>query len=108
MRFPFFVLYQGSKAGLERFSEGLNYELDPCGIKVTTVRAGQMMGEGKMPAWSPEIRVRFGQAALAAGLNMAELPKSQYSSVTNVFRSIIDLPPDLQTPVVTIHARAAD
>jgi len=39
---------------------------------------------------------------------MAELPKSQYSSVTNVFRSIIDLPPDLQTPVVTIHARAAD
>ena len=108
MRFPFFVLYQGSKAGLERFSEGLNYELDPSGIKVTTVRAGQMMEEGKMPAWSPEIRVRFGQAALAAGLNMAELPKSQYRSVTNVFRSIIDLPSDLQTPVVTIHARASD
>jgi NAD(P)-dependent dehydrogenase (short-subunit alcohol dehydrogenase family) len=108
MRFPFFVLYQGSKAGLERFSEGLNYELDPSGIKVTTVRAGQMMEEGKMPAWSPEIRVRFGQAALAAGLNMAELPKSQYRSVTTVFRSIIDLPSDLQTPVVTIHARASD
>ena len=108
MRFPFFVLYQGSKAGLERFSEGLHHELDPSGIKVTTVRAGQMVEEGKMPTWSPEIRMRFGQAAMAAGLNMAELPKSQYTSVTSVFRSIIDLPSDLQTPVVTIHARKPD
>lgn len=108
MRFPFFVLYQGSKAGLERFSEGLHHELDPSGIKVTTVRAGQMVEEGKMPTWSPEMRMRFGQAAMAAGLNMAELPKSQYTSVTNVFRSIIDLPSDLQTPVVTIHARKPD
>jgi len=108
MRFPFFVLYQGSKAGLERFSEGLHHELDPSGIKVTTVRAGQMVEEGKMPTWSPEMRMRFGQAAMAAGLNMAELPKSQYTSVTSVFRSIIDLPSDLQTPVVTIHARKPD
>ena len=108
MRFPFFVLYQGSKAGLERFSEGLNHELDPSGIKVTLVRAGQMIEEGKMPAGDPGMRMRFAQAALAAGLDMRALPKSQYSSATNVFRSIIDLPPDLQTPVVTIHARAAD
>ena len=108
MRFPFFVLYQGSKAGLERFSEGLHHELDPSGIKVTIVRAGQMIEEGKMPAWDPGMRMRFGEAALAAGLNMRELPKSQYSSVTQVFRSIIDLPSDLQTPVVTIHARATD
>jgi len=108
MRFPFFVLYQGSKAGLERFSEGLHHELDPSGIKVTTVRAGQMVEDGKMPTWSPEMRMRFGQAAMAAGLNMAELPKSQYTSVTSVFRSIIDLPSDLQTPVVTIHARKPD
>ena len=108
MRFPFFVLYQGSKAGLERFSEGLHHELDPSGIKVTTVRAGQMVEEGKMPTWSPEMRMRFGQTAMAAGLNMAELPKSQYTSVTSVFRSIIDLPSDLQTPVVTIHARKPD
>jgi meso-butanediol dehydrogenase / (S,S)-butanediol dehydrogenase / diacetyl reductase len=108
MRFPFFVIYQASKAGLERFSEGLNYELDPVGIKVTTVRAGQMMEEGKMPAWAPEMRMRFGQAAMAAGLNMAELPRSQYGSVTNVFRAVIDLPSDLQTPVVTIHARKPD
>jgi NAD(P)-dependent dehydrogenase (short-subunit alcohol dehydrogenase family) len=108
MRFPFFVIYQASKAGLERFSEGLNYELDPVGIKVTTVRAGQMMEEGKMSPWAPEMRMRFGQAAMAAGLNMAELPRSQYGSVTSVFRAVIDLPSDLQTPVVTIHARSSD
>src|SRR6516225_7874676 len=39
-----FALYQSSKAGLERFSESLRTELEPEGIRVTTVRAGQMMG----------------------------------------------------------------
>ncbi len=109
MRFPFFVIYQATKAGLERFSEGLHHELDPSGIKVTTLRASQMIEEGQaIPDWDPEMRMRFAKAALAAGLDMRALPKSQYSSVTSVFRAIIDLPSDLQTPVVTIHARAAD
>ncbi len=108
MRFPYLVLYQGTKAGVERFSEGLHHELDPAGIKVTTLRAGQMMEEGKRPNWNPEIAMRFGQAAMAAGLNLRDLPKSQYDSVTNVFRAVIDMPPDLQTAVVTVHARKPD
>jgi NAD(P)-dependent dehydrogenase (short-subunit alcohol dehydrogenase family) len=105
MRFPYLVLYQSTKAGVERFSEGLHHELDPSGIKVSTVRAGQMIEEGKRPSWDPAIAMRFGQAAMAAGLNLRELPKSHYNSVTSVFRAIIDLPPDLQTAVVTVHAR---
>lgn len=103
--YPYLVHYQGTKAGLERFTEGLNYELASSGIKVTTVRAGQMVEEGKRPSWDPEIAMRFGQAALAAGLNLRESPKSHYNSVTDVFRAVIDMPADLQTPVVTIHAR---
>lgn len=108
MRFPFLVLYQATKAGLERFSEGLHHELEPSGIKVTTVRAGQMIEEGKRPNWDPAVAMRFGQAAMAVGLNLRESPKSHYNSVTSVFRSIIDLPADLQTAVVTIHARKPD
>src|SRR5262249_53572762 len=47
MVFPHLVLYQASKAGLERFTEGLRYELEPNGIRVTLVRAGQMMDADK-------------------------------------------------------------
>lgn len=105
MKFPYLVLYQSSKAGLERFSEGLHHELEPSGIKVTTVRAGMMVEEGKAPTWDPAIAMRFGQAAMAAGLNLRDSPKSHYNSVTSVFRAVIDMPPDLQTAVVTIHGR---
>ena len=105
MNFPFLVLYQSTKAALERFSEGLNFELDASGIKVTTVRAGQMYEEGKTAGWSPEIAMRFGQACMAVGLNLRERPLSHYNSVTDVFRAVIDMPQDLQTPIVTIHAR---
>jgi meso-butanediol dehydrogenase / (S,S)-butanediol dehydrogenase / diacetyl reductase len=107
MRFPYLVLYQSSKAGLERFSEGLYHELDPQGIRVTLVRAGQMMEEGK--AWNvdPAMAARFGQAAMAAGLNLRERPISHVNAVTDVFRSLLDLPPELHALSVSLHARRA-
>ena len=105
MRFPYLVVYQATKSGLERFSEGLHHELDPSGIKVTTVRAGQMFEEGKTTGWDPAIAMRFGQAAAAAGLNLRERPISHFKSVTNVFRAIIDLPADIHAATISIHAR---
>lgn len=105
INWPYLVLYQATKAGVERFSQGLNFELASSGIKVTTVRGGMMVEEGKSPNWDPQIAMRFGQAAMAAGINMRDAPKSHYNSVTDVFRAVIDMPQDLQTPVVTIHAR---
>lgn len=106
MLFPHLVMYQSSKAGLERFSQGLHHELEPKGIRVTTVRAGQMMEPGKAWDVDPQAAMRFAQAAMAAGLNLRERPISQYSSVTNVFRAVIDLPPDVHTQTVYLHARA--
>lgn len=105
INWPYLVLYQATKAGLERFSQGLNFELDSSGIKVTTVRAGQMVEEGKAPNWDPQVAMRFFQACMAAGINLRESPKTHYNSVTEVFRAVVDMPQDLQTPVVTIHAR---
>lgn len=109
MRFPYLVMYQSTKAGVERFSEGLHHELAPLGIKVTTVRAGQMIEEGMgRPNWDPEVAVRFHQACLEAGLNLVETPKSHYNSVTEVFSAVLNMPADVQTPVVTIHGRKLD
>jgi meso-butanediol dehydrogenase/(S,S)-butanediol dehydrogenase/diacetyl reductase len=106
MLFPHLVMYQSSKAGLERFSQGLHHELEPKGIRVTTVRAGQMMEAGKVWDVDPQAAMRFAQACMAAGLNLRERPISQYTSVTNIFRAVIDLPPDLHVQTVFVHARA--
>ncbi|MDP9141782.1 MAG: SDR family oxidoreductase [Pseudomonadota bacterium] len=108
MVFPYLVAYQSSKAGLERFSEGLYHELEPSGIRVTNVRVGQMMEEGKTWDVAPEMRMRFGQAAMAAGINLRERPLSQFTTVTDVFRSLIDQPAGVHIASVNLHARKAD
>jgi meso-butanediol dehydrogenase / (S,S)-butanediol dehydrogenase / diacetyl reductase len=103
--FPHLLMYQTSKAGLERFTSGLNRELEPNGIRATTVRAGQMMEEGKVWNVDPAAQTRFAKAAMEAGLNLRERPISQFTSVTNVFRALIDLPPDLHAATISLHAR---
>lgn len=106
--FPYFTLYQSSKAGLERFSGALARELEPGGIRVTTVRAGQMMDEDKTWDIDPAMAARFYQACLGAGINLRERPITHYVSVTGVFRALIDLPADLQAGGIMLHARAAN
>jgi meso-butanediol dehydrogenase/(S,S)-butanediol dehydrogenase/diacetyl reductase len=105
MLYPFLVVYQSSKAGLERFSEGLHHELEPTGIRVTNVRAGAMMEEGKTWDVDPAMAKRFGQAAMAAGLNLRERPISHVNSVTDAFRALIDMPADVHIASVNLHAR---
>jgi meso-butanediol dehydrogenase/(S,S)-butanediol dehydrogenase/diacetyl reductase len=103
--FPHLLMYQSSKAGLERFSSGLHRELESSGIRVTNVRAGQMMEEGKVWNVDPAAQMRFGKAAMEAGLNLRERPISQFTSVTNAFRAIIDLPADLHATHISLSAR---
>jgi meso-butanediol dehydrogenase/(S,S)-butanediol dehydrogenase/diacetyl reductase len=105
MLFPHLVVYQSTKAGLERFSEGLHHELEPSGIRVTSVRAGQMFEEGKVWDVDPAAAVAFGKATLEAGLKLRERPISQFDSVTQVFRTLLDLPPDVTVQNVRLHAR---
>lgn len=104
-RLPHMILYQCSKAGLERFTTGLQQELEPAGIRVTTVRAGAMMEEGKVFNADPAALMRFHKAAMEAGINLRERPISQFTSATQIFRTLIDLPDDLQAVTITLHAR---
>ena len=103
--FPMLSLYQSSKAGLERFSASLANELAPEGIRVTTIRAGQMMEEGKTSGWAPEVAMRFGQACIQSGIDPRSRPISQYRSVAEIFRMVIDSPADLQLETVILTAR---
>lgn len=104
--FVMLSLYQSTKAGLERFSEALAQELEPDGIRVTTVRAGPMYEQGKPPpSWDPDAALRFHQGCKEAGVDLMKRPVSNVASVTGIFRSLIDLPPDVQVHHVSVGAR---
>lgn len=104
--FVMLSLYEASKAGLEKLTHTLEKELEPDGIRVSCVRAGPMFEEGKSsPSWDPDAAMRFAQGCAANGLNMMERPISHVASVTDVFRAVIDLPPDVKVMHVSIGAR---
>ena len=104
--FAMLSLYQASKAGLNRLTEALSVELEDAGIRVTMVRAGSMMDEGKdAPGWDPDATMRFYQGSAKAGLDLRTRPISQVNSVTDVFRAVIDLPPDVRITQVSVEAR---
>jgi NAD(P)-dependent dehydrogenase (short-subunit alcohol dehydrogenase family) len=103
--FPMFSLYQSSKAGLERFSEALSRELASDGIRVTTVRAGQMFDEDMKWNIEPAIAARFAESCMRAGLDLRSRPISHFSSPAKLFRQLIELPVDLNVDHVTLQAR---
>jgi NAD(P)-dependent dehydrogenase (short-subunit alcohol dehydrogenase family) len=103
--FAMLIAYQASKAGVEKFSWGLQLELESSGIRVTTIRAGQMYEEGKATNWDPAAAMRFAVDTKARGLDLMSRPISHFGSVTGVFRAVIDLPPDVHVANVELHAR---
>lgn len=107
LEFPMLSLYQSSKAGLERFTASLSRELEPSGIRVSTVRAGPMMEEGKDSGWDQAIAMQFYQACVAAGIDMRTRPISHVNSVTDVFRALLDLPADVRVTHVSVEGRHA-
>jgi NAD(P)-dependent dehydrogenase (short-subunit alcohol dehydrogenase family) len=104
--FPMNAMYQTTKMGMERFSEAMVHELEPAGIRVTVVRAGSMYDEGMKVNIDPALRQRWGEACLAVGIDFRTRPITHFKIVTNAFRTLIDLPPELHTDFISLHARA--
>jgi meso-butanediol dehydrogenase / (S,S)-butanediol dehydrogenase / diacetyl reductase len=72
LEFPMLSLYASTKGGLERFTESLSRELEPDGIRVTTVRAGPMYEIGKTMnmSWDPAAAQRFHQLCGETGIHL--------------------------------------
>lgn len=103
IKMPMLWMYAGTKAAVEFISDMWVGELQPAGVRVTVVRAGQMMDETKTgSSWPPEVSRRFAEANARVGLNLRERPISHYNSVTDVFRAVLDTPPDVHVPLVSI------
>jgi NAD(P)-dependent dehydrogenase (short-subunit alcohol dehydrogenase family) len=103
--FAHLLIYQSTKAGLERFSLGLHDELKDKGIRSTVVRAGQMYGPGSSAEMDPVAGARFHEACLARGLDLRQRGVTMYDSATQLFRSVIDLPADMHVDLVSYQAQ---
>ncbi len=103
--FPHLLNYQSTKAGLERFSKGLHQELEEQGIRVTVVRAGQMVGEGSSAEMDPVAATRLFEAATKRGIHLMERGFTMYDSATTLFRNLVDLPADMHVELVAYQAR---
>lgn len=105
---PHLTVYQATKAGLEQLTRDLNLELEEKGIRVTTVRAGQMMGQGdEAPSgqMDPVAVGRFFEEATKRGHNLMARGASQYASTAYIFRAIIDSPADVHIGTVAYQSR---
>jgi meso-butanediol dehydrogenase / (S,S)-butanediol dehydrogenase / diacetyl reductase len=105
-KMPMLWLYTGTKAGLELISGQWASELEADGVRVTIVRAGKMIDETKTGSpWPADVATRFAQANAKIGINLREQPMSHYNSVTDAFRAVIDMPPDLHMGLVALNSR---
>lgn len=108
LKMPMLWLYAGTKSALELMSDMWGRELEPEGVRVTVVRAGQMFDETKtVSSWPAEVSRRFAEANARVGLNLRERPLSHYNSVTDVFRAVLDTPADVHIPFVGISGSRA-
>lgn len=106
LKTPMMWLYASTKQAVELISEMWARELGPDGVRVTTVRAGQMFDETKTSApWPMEVSMRLAAAAAAVGINLRDKGTSHYTSVTDAFRAILDMPRDTHLNLVAINGR---
>ncbi len=108
IEFPHLSVYQATKAGVERLSKSLVSELEPRGIRVTNVRAGQMYEAGKTWDANPEDQMAFAKAAMERGLNLRARPLSQFDSVVEAFVALLNLPADVHASTIALQGRKAD
>ena len=106
MPFPFLSIYSVSKAGLEMLSTSLREELREDGIRVTTLRSGQVAGSSGTDAIDPDMRSRFletinrtGHAAFAGG-------EASPQSMTEALVMALTLPADINVDFLEVRATA--
>jgi meso-butanediol dehydrogenase/(S,S)-butanediol dehydrogenase/diacetyl reductase len=104
IRFAMQWLYTGTKAGLETISSMLDRELASDGIRVTSVRCGQMYDETKGgSSWPIDLVTRFAAANAKVGVDFRNRPLSHYNSVAETFHHIVNLPADTHVGHVEIN-----
>ena len=104
LKFAMQWLYTGTKAGLEAISSMLDRELAPQGIRVTSVRCGQMYDETKGGSkWPIELITRFVTENAKVGIDVRNRPLTHYKSAAEVFHHVLNSPADKHIGHVEIN-----
>ena len=104
LKFAMQWLYTATKAGLETAGAMLDRELAPRGVRVTTIRCGQMWDESKTgSAWPMEVAVQFMTENMKVGIDFRNRPLSHYRSVAEVFAHVVNAPADVHYGHVDIN-----
>lgn len=95
LKFAMQWLYTATKAGLEMAGNMLDRELAAEGVRVTTIRCGQMYDESKTgSSWPMDVAVKFMTENMKVGIDFRNRPLSHYKSVAEVFHHVIHAPAD--------------
>lgn len=104
LKFAMQWLYTGTKAGLEIISSMLDRELAPKGVRVTSVRCGQMYDETKTGSgWPMDVTVRFVTENARIGIDVRNRPLTHYRSAAEVFHHVVNAPADMHIGHVEIN-----
>ncbi|MDE2405278.1 MAG: SDR family oxidoreductase [Sphingomonadales bacterium] len=107
IKMPRLWLYAATKVAVEYMGEEWAKELAADKIRVTTVRAGQMMDETKTGStWPIEDAMEFMQENLKVGIDMRARGISHYNSAADAIAAVVNLPADIHMNYVGLNSRA--
>lgn len=104
LKFAMQWLYTATKAGLEMAGTMLDRELAGEGVRITSIRCGQMYDESKTGSnWPLEVTMAFVTENMKVGIDVRNRPLTHYKSVAEVFHQVVNSPADLHVGHIEIN-----
>jgi len=102
--FPHLTVYTATKGGLETFSAGLRAELRPNGIRVTTMRLGNVLETGITKDWPAENAAALAEAAQESGHAAFTGNGGSAATVSQALLNLLSLPRDFNTDLIELRS----
>jgi NAD(P)-dependent dehydrogenase (short-subunit alcohol dehydrogenase family) len=104
MPFPHLSVYTATKAGLEAFSTGLRAELRPHGMRVTTMRLGNVLATGIARDWPAENAVSLANALQRSGHLEFTGKGGSAATISQALLNLLTLPRDFNTDLIELRS----
>ncbi len=104
MPFPHLTVYTATKAGLEAFSAGLRAELRPHGIRVTTMRLGNVRETGIARDWQAENAAALASALQKSGHLEFTGKGGSAATISHAMLNLLSLERDFNTDLIELRS----
>jgi meso-butanediol dehydrogenase/(S,S)-butanediol dehydrogenase/diacetyl reductase len=102
--FPYLTVYTATKGGLETFSAGLRTELRPFGIRVTTMRLGNVIETSIKREWSEATSVALADASQLSGHAAFTGKGGSVETVSRAMVNLLSLPRDFNVDLIELRS----